>query len=179
MCGARRIRRRGISQCVSLYLRSGTRSRTSGPTGDSCRGRWLRRCCGLLLLQLRRLLLVATFLVLYDSLELSCALDDIGQSILRRGLDGASTTTADIGRYFAVIGVKTGQGRESGRLKIELHAAAAATTAGAAVAATAASAYRQGFLDRWQRVIIPRSYLRVLIFGPAVDTVARKRRRRG
>lgn len=135
----------------------------------------------MLLLQLRMLLLVAIFLVLGDSLELSSALDDIGQSILRRGLDDASATTADINRYFAVIGVKTGQGRESGRLKIELHAATAATAAGAvtAVAVAAASACRQGFLDRWQRVIIPRSYLRILIFGPAMDTVAGKRRRRG
>lgn len=134
-----------------------------------------------MLLQLRRLLLIATFLVLDDGLELSSALDNVGQSILRRGLDGASATTADISRYFAMIGIKTGQGRESGRLKIELHAAAAATAAGAvaAVAAAAATARRQGFLDRRQRVIIPRSCLRILIFGPAMDTVTGKRRRRG
>lgn len=133
-----------------------------------------------MLLLRRLLLLVATFLILDDSLELGGALDDVGQSVLRRGLDGAGGARAEIGRRFAVIGVETGQGRECGRLKVELDAAAAATAAwAAAAAATAASARRQGFLDRRQRVIVPRSYLRVLIFGPAVDTVARKRRRRG
>lgn len=98
----------------------------------------------MLLLQLRRLLLAATVLVLDDSLELSSAFDDIGQSILRRGLDGASTTSADISRYFAVISVKTGQGRESSRFKIKLHTATATTAADtiAAVVVAAASTCR-------------------------------------
>lgn len=175
MRGVRRIRR-----CSSARLRlcSGTRSRTSGSTGGVHRC-WRGRCGLLRLLQLR-LQLVTTLLVLDNGFELGGTLDNIGQSILRRRLyadsAGAATTTY-VGRRFTVISVEAGQGWESGCLQVELHAATA--TAAAVAVAAAASARWQGFLNRRQRMVVPGRHLRVLIFGPAMDTVAGKRRRRG
>lgn len=76
-----------------------------------------------------------------------------------------------------MVGVEAGQGWKSGCLKVKLHTATA--TAATVAVAAAASAHWQGFLNRRQRMIVPGGYLRVLIFGPAMDTMAGKRRRRG
>lgn len=142
----------------------------------------------LLLLLLLMMMMILTAALLNDGgLELGRAFDNVRQSVLRRGLDAngiSGADASDVDRRLAVIGVKTGQGRESGRLEIELHAAAtpaagaAAVAAAAAAGAVAATARWQGLLDRRQRVAVPGGDFRLLIFGPAVDTMAARKRGR-
>lgn len=53
------------------------------------------------------LLLMDAIFILYGGLKFGGALDDIGQSVLRR-LDATGTSTTDIARCFAEVGVEAG-----------------------------------------------------------------------